>query len=262
MYQSHQLHDLRKLGFVLEGARRFYDPKRDYNKAMDADPVTAPNTGVPSELTTLFNTKVVWVLTRPRRARRILNEVTMGNASTSSEKFPVAEIVGSSAPYSDFSNAGHADANYTWPVRDNYLFEVVRQVGDLESEASAQAKVNLSADTQKAAAHILDNYANRFAFRGVANRRIYGLLNDPGLNPAIPPLPATAGGGGTVTRWADKTTAQIYNDIRALYAQLIDQLGGNDDVDADGVETRIILAMSANSYATLSAATDFNISVL
>lgn len=256
------LQELRERGFILEGARRFYDPNRNYGKAMDADPVTAPNTGVPAELTTYFNPKVVWILTRPHRARRIVSEVTMGSATTSSAKFPVAEIVGSSAPYSDFSNAGHADTNYNWPERDNYLFETIRQVGDHEAEVSAQGRINLSADTQKAAAFILDNDANRFAFRGVAGKRVYGLLNDPGLNPAIPPLPVDDGSGGTIIVWSGKSTRQIYDDIRALYKQLINQLGGNDDVDASGVDTPVILAMSSDSYATLSAATDFNVSVL
>lgn len=255
------LQELRERGFILEGARRFYDPNRNYT-AMDADPVTAPNTGVPVEFTTYFNPKVVYILTRPRRARQIINEVTMGSATTSSAKFPVAEIVGSTAPYSDFSNAGHADTNYNWPERDNYLFETIRQVGDLESGVSAEAKINLSADTQKAAALILDNDANRFAFRGVAGKRIYGLLNDPGLNPAIPPIPVDDGSGGTILVWADKSTRQIYDDVRAIYKALIDQLGGNDDVDVDGVDTPIILAMSGDSYAALSEATDFNVSVM
>jgi len=262
MSKSYSLQELRDRGFILEGARRFYDPDRDYSKAMDADPVTAPNTGVPVELTTYFNPKVVHILTRPHRARKIISEVTMGNATTSSAKFPVAEIVGSTAPYNDFSNAGHTDTNYNWPDRDNYLFETIRHVGDLEADVSAQAKINLAADTQRAAAFILDVDANRFAFRGVAGRRIYGLLNDPALNPAIPPLPAVAAGGGTVTAWADKSTRQIFDDIRALYAELINQLGGNDDVDASGVDTKIVLAMSADTFATLSAATDFNVSVL
>ena len=250
------LQDLRRMGFTLEGATRFYDPKKGL-AAKDAAMVTDPNTGLPVSLTTFFNTEVVYILTRPFRARNIIPERPLGSADDTNAQFPQGEMLGATAPYSDFSNAGHADANYNWEARDNYLFETVRNVGDLEQSRMARAKINLGAETQRAAAHILDNDANRFAFLGVANLRNYGLLNDPGLNPSIPPMSVTDG-SGTVVSWPDKDAMQRFNDVRALYKQLIDQMGGNDNISNNGVETPLILAMSAETYAMLGEVSEFS----
>lgn len=258
------IHDLKDRGISLAGASRLFDPANPPKQAaMDAALATAPNTGIPAELTTFLSTSVVPVLTRPRRARAIINEVIKGNATTTTTKFPQVEYLGETAPYSDFSQAGRAGVNTDWPARDNYLFQTIREVGDFESELSGLAKVALAAETQKAAAFILDNDHNKFAFLGVAGLRNYGLLNDPGLNPVIPPLAVTpSGGGATVTAWADKTAQQVYADFKALYNQLIQQLGGNDNVTNDGVDDEIHVAMSAESYEFLGNLSDHDRTVL
>ena len=253
------LQQLRDFGFIVDGATKIMDP----NKAYDAAPVTAPNVGVPTEFTTFFNPQVVEILTSPRRARAIYPEVIKGDATTSSVRFPLAEAVGHTAPYDDFSNGGSADVNNNWATRDTYLFQTIRRVGDLEEEMSGLARVSLGTGTQRSAALVIDVDVNRFALQGVAGRRIYGLMNDPSLNANITPNSVTPeGGGAAVTDWEKKTSRQIYDDVRKLYAALVNQMGGNDNVTSDGVDDRLVLVCSPGVYAIMGAATDFNVSAL
>lgn len=253
------LQQLRDFGFIVDGATKIMDP----NKAYDAAPVTAPNAGVPTEFTTFFNPQVVEILTSPRRARAIYPEVIKGDATTSSVRFPLAEAVGHTAPYDDFSNGGSADVNNNWATRDTYLFQTIRRVGDMEEEMSGLARVSLGTGTQRSAALVIDVDVNRFALQGVAGRRIYGLMNDPSLNANITPNSVTPeGGGAAVTDWEKKTSRQIYDDVRKLYAALVNQMGGNDNVTSDGVDDRLVLVCSPGVYAIMGAATDFNVSAL
>ena len=73
------------------------------------------------------------------------------------------------------------------------------------------------------------------------------------------PAAITAGATGTggSTKWADKTTVQIYNDVLALFAQLSEQSSGLIDKD-----TPLKLCLSPELAVRLGAATDFNVSVL
>lgn len=55
----------------------------------------------------------------------------------------------------------------------------------------------------------------------------------------------------------NETTAQIFQDILALFGQLVSQTGGKVDKD-----TRLIFAMSPEIAVRLGTATDFNVSVI
>ena len=246
------LDTLRRKGFGGETYTRVYQP----GMALDAALVTAPNMGVPAELTTFFDPEVVTVLTAVRRARAITNgkEVQKGDATTASAKFPVIEYAGHTEPYNDFANGGAATVNANWVTRDNYLFSTTRRYGDLEEARNSLAKLNLASATQKAAATIIDVDANRFYFRGVAGLRIYGLVNDPSLNANITPA---ATGTGDSPLWKNKTTEQIYQDILTLFQELVDQMGGNV-----GEDDPLVLAMSPGMAVRLATANQLGISVM
>ena len=64
----------------MEGATRVMSG----DMARDADLVTAPNAGVPSELTTFLNPKVVEVLRAPLRARAIFPGEKKGDEASTS----------------------------------------------------------------------------------------------------------------------------------------------------------------------------------
>lgn len=248
--RTRELETLALYGFGSECATRVFSG----SMAKDAELVTAPNAGVPGELLTFFNPKVVEVLRSPLKARAIFPEEKNGDAATPSAKFQMLEYVGHTEPYDDYADGGAADINANWVTRDAYLFQTIRRYGDLEQMRNAAAKLNLAAATQRAAAVIIDTDYNRFDFLGVAGLRNYGILNDPGLNAAITPA---ATGTGSGTKWETKTTAQIFQDILALFGQLVSQTDGKVDKD-----TRLIFAMSPEIAVRLGTATDFNVSVI
>lgn len=248
-----QLELLRSKGFGSATATRML--RRD-QLAADAALVTAPNAGVPAELTTFLDPDIVPILTAVRRARAITGgrEVQKGDHTTTSARFPVIENVGGTEPYDDFADGGQAGVNANWVKRDNYLFQTTRRYGDLELDVSSLAKINLAAMTQKAAATIIDTDANRFYFRGVAGLRNYGILNDPGLNAPISPA---ANGTGNSPLWTNKTTQQIYGDCLTLFQELVEQTGGNV-----GHEDPLTLGMSPAMAVRLATVNDLGISVM
>ena len=221
--------------------------------AMDAALQTVPNIGIPSVLTSYVDTEITSVLYDPRNATKLADEVKMGSWTTSTAIFKVLEATGFVAPYGDFSSKGRGGVNYNFPRREQALFQTIIEYGDLESDLSAEAKLNLIADKQKGAATTVAIAANKFYLRGVAGREVYGLLNDPNLAPAIA---AAATGTSSSTKWADKTMLQIYNDIIALFTELVEQ---NPNITQD---MPITLALSPSSNVQLGKTTDFGMSVM
>lgn len=242
---------LRRKGFGSECYTRIMDKE---TLAADAT-ITAPNIGIPGELTTFFDPEVINILTAPRKARAITGgkEVQKGDATTTSAKFPVMELMGHTEPYNDFVDGGVADFNANWVARDNYLYSTTRRYGDLEEARNAMAKINVSSVTQQAAATAIDVDTNKFYFQGVAGLRNYGILNDPALNPPLAPAPTGAGGSPL---WADKTTQQIYEDILSLFGELVEKTQGIVQ-ESDP----LVLAMSPALKVLLAKPTDFNVSV-
>lgn len=222
--------------------------------ARDAALVTVPNTTVPAELLAYYDPRIIDIVTRPRKAREIASEVQKGDWTTPYAKFKVNELTGSTQPYADYGQSRTSGVNYNWITRQQYVFQTVIEYGDFEEAVSAAAKIQLAADKQRAAAHVIDVDSNLFYLLGVQGRDIYGLLNDPSLPAAIAPLPS--GQGGSLL-WANKTTQQIYDDILALFQQLVTQ--GDGWIDQDSALTFVVSPAAA---VLLGKATDFNISVM
>lgn len=242
--------------FAAQGAMGFTPSRANLSAQLAADAalVTAPNSGVPVELTAYLDPKVVDILTAPRRARELASEVKKGDWTTSYTKWRMAEFVGSTQPYSDFAQGVTSDVNNEYAIREQYLFQTTIKYGDLEVAMSSVARVNLASEKQRAAANIIDIDSNRFALLGVEGKEIYGLLNDPNLPDAITP-PNT--GTGSSPLWSNKTTVQIYNDVLKLFNQLSVQSDGLIDYDSP-----LVLALSPAQATYLGSATDFNVSVL
>lgn len=241
-------------GFVFPNARMWLSPENRARIAEDAALVTTPNTTVPAELLAYIDPMVIEIMTAPRRAREIFGEEKKGDWTTPYAKWRADEMTGRTEPYSDYANGTTSGVNSEWQTRPQYIFQTSITYGDLEVAMSSAAKVNLAASKQRAAANVIDIDQNRFYLLGVAGKEIYGILNDPNLPDAIT---AGATGTGSSTKWADKTTTQIYNDILALFAELSRQSSGLIDRD-----TPLKLCLSSEMAVRLGAATDFNVSVL
>ena len=233
-------------GFVFPQARAWIDGNIPA-LAQDAALVTTPNTGVPVEFLAYIDPMVVEILTSVRNAKAVFEEQQKGDWTTSYAKWRADEIVGSTQPYSDYANGTDSDVNSNWLSREQYVFQTSIKYGDMEVDMAAQAKIELAAAKQRAAATIIDIDANKFYLFGVAGKQIYGILNDPNLPNAT-----------TVTAWASKTTANIYADIlNSLFGVLASNSGGHITNS-----TPLKLLVSPAMNVLLGKATDFNVSVL
>ena len=244
--------DAAAFGFIFPQARGWLGDKRAV--ARDAALVTTPNTMVPAEFLAYIDPQVVEILTAPRNARLIFDESKKGDWVTAYSKWRMDEVVGSTQPYSDYANGTTSDVNSNWATREQYVFQTSIKYGMMEIARSSEAKQDLAAAKQRAAAVILDIDANKFALNGVAGKEIYGILNDPNLPAAIT---AAATGTGQATQWNTKTTKAIYDDILSLFAEL--QQNSNGLITQND---RLKLCVSPWVSKSLGAATDFNVSVL
>jgi len=233
-------------GFVFPQARSWIDGNVPA-LAQDAALVTTPNTGVPVEFLAYIDPMVVEILTSVRNAKAVFEEQKKGDWTTAYAKWRADEIVGSTQPYSDYANGTDSDVNSNWLSREQYVFQTSIKYGDMEIDMAAQAKIELAAAKQRAAATIIDIDANKFYLFGVAGKNIYGILNDPNLPNAT-----------TVTAWGSKTTANIYADIlTSLFGVLASNSGGHITNS-----TPLKLLVSPAMNVLLGKATGYNVSVL
>lgn len=227
--------------------------------AADALPTleTNPNAGIPALLTTMIDPTVFEILFAPNRAAEIFGEVRKGTWLDQTILFPTVEHIGEVSSYGDFSEQGHTGANLNWPQRQSYLYQIVKEYGELELERAGLAKVNWVSEIDKAAATVLNKFQNYTYFFGVANLQNYGLLNDPSLGASL--TPATKAYGGT--RWIvgsviEAQANEVYADIQSMFYQLVQQTGGLVDS-----ETKMVLALSPGSEVALTATNTFNVNV-
>lgn len=241
-----------RYGFAFSGHRGWITPADMPRITQDAALATMPNAAVPADLLSYIDPTVIEILTQPLMAREVFTEVKKGDWTTSMARFRAKEVTGRTESYSDFAHSGAAGVNNNWILRENYLFQTFIRVGDLEADVSAEAKINLLADKQQAAARVIDIDGNKFYLYGVAGKQIYGLLNDPSLSAPTTPLPV---GTGNSPLWKNKTTVQIYEDVLALFQELVKQCPYTNE------KTKLKLILSPSLNVLLGKSTDFNISV-
>lgn len=219
--------------------------------ANDAAMVTAANSGVPVEFTSYIDPMVIPILTATRGVREIFGEAKKGDWTTSYARFQTSEITGEVEAYTDYGQGGASDVNPTFPVRTQYIYQTNIRYGDREVDVASRARLQLAADKQRAAATVIDIASNKFALYGVAGLEIYGLLNDPNLPSAVSSLP----NADRKTKWADKSTKEIYEDVLYLFGKMAERGAGHIDAN-----TELVLATSPATQVQLGKATDFNIS--
>ena len=242
---------MREKGFIFDSVKDFITKDSMNRLAQDAM-ITAPNSGVPAVFTSYVDPQVVRILTAPTNAREIFGETRKGDWATSSAIFKAVESVGKTEAYTDYGNAGMADVNVVYPERDNYVYQTTIRYGEREMATLGKAALNLAAEKQRSAATILNIDSNKFYLRGVAGKRIYGLLNDPNLPADI--TPETVGG---VTAWSGKDTIAIYDDIIKIFGKLAENSQGRISVSSD-----LVLAAPPAIMVLLGKSTQFGVSVL
>lgn len=226
--------------------------------AQDAAMSTVPNVGIPSAYLTYLDPQITTILFAVMNATKLFGETRKGTWVDQYMNFPVEEIVGDVTPYSDFTNSVTSSVNYNFPARENFVFETSLKYGLREQETSGKAKLDYAGGKQRAAANIIARAHNRFYLYGVANKQVYGALNDPNLNASETPVSVNS-----QTTWAGKVADQgnaatisnvIFNDI----AKLVTELMGNNAGNVDQM-TPMVLAVASDRYNYLSLPNSFGL---
>ena len=229
--------------------------------AMDAQPelVTVSNSGIPAFLSTYIDPKVIEVLLAPMKATEIVGEETKkGDWTLETSMFPVVESTGVVSSYGDYSETGIAGANVNWVQRQSYTYQVITQWGERELDKMGLARIDWANRQRIASVLTLNKFQNKSYFFGIEGLANYGLLNDPSLSAPIAPISQ----GGLIT-WAQKATdpngaIYVYNDIKALYGQLVSQANGLVELD---MASPLTLAMSPASEVYLTLTNTYNVNV-
>jgi len=247
------------MGYVWEEAKRNV-------LALDAVPTlqaTAPNSGIPSWLTTFIDPDIYQAVFAPLRAAEIFGEKREGTWVTQTAMFPIVEQTGEVSSYGDYNNNGRAGANINWPQRQSYLFQIFCEYGELEVERAGLGKINWVGEIDNSAIGILNRYMNLSYFKGVYGLQNFGLQSDPNLSAALTPAPKTYGGNKWTNNGVIVASAnEIFLDIQSLWIQLVSQTLGvtqtPDQIDADA---KMTLALDPVSMTALTATNSFGVNV-
>lgn len=249
-------------GVIIPGAVAYATEgmKRDYKLAMDALPTlnTTASAGLPSLLTTYVDPTVYEVVFAPQKAVEVAGERKIGDWTMQTAMFPTIEHVVEVSSYGDFNTNGHTGVNTNFPQRQAYLFQTIKEYGDLELERAGLARINWASELDRAAASGLNRFQNFTYFFGVANIANYGLLNDPALPAALTPgIKANGNGNVWIYNGVPNASAnEVFADIQALVIKVINQTGGLVDADS-----KMTLGMSPAANAALATTNSFGISV-
>lgn len=225
--------------------------------AQDAQPqlVTVSNAGIPAFLSTFIDPKLIEVLVSPMKATEIVGgEVKKGDWVTETATFLLIESTGETSSYGDYSENGVASANFNFPQRQSYHYQVITQWGERELDKAGLARIDWANRLNIASVLTLNKFQNKTYFFGVEGLENYGLLNDPSLSAAIQP---TLKAGGDYTWGPDTTAEEVIADITKLYVQAQNQANGVIDRDS-----KMTLAMSPVSDGNgMTKVSQFNVSV-
>lgn len=212
----------------------------------DAAPLlTAPNAGILSMFTTYVDPRVIDVVVQPMKAAAIFGETKKGSWVDDFLQFPIAESTGETSSYDDFSESGITGANVNWETRDTYYYQTIIELGEREVERAGAAKLDWVTRKQVSAALTLNKFQNKTYFNGVAGLRNWGILNDPDLLASLP-----------LTTWASKDGQAVYDDIRAIYQELITQTKGLVDRNES-----MILLLSPEAETNFTKTNQYNVNV-
>jgi hypothetical protein len=244
--------------------------KRDYKLALDAFPhlkaqaiamdaqpglATSVNAGVLLSAVSIIDPEVVRVIFTPMRAAEIMGgEAQKGSWIDQVAYFPMVEATGQVASYGDFSSNGAVDANEQWNYRQPYTWQAFKRYGEQQLERWGAAGLNYAAELDTAMALTFNKFSNKTYFYGVTGLVNYGFLNDPSLPNTVSPITKANTSDGA--RWTYATALEIFNDVMKLYTTLVNQLGGNVEMD-----DALTLVMSTTRQPKMLTTNDFGVTV-
>lgn len=229
--------------------------------AMDAQPqlVTQSNSGIPAFLSTYIDPAIIDILVAPMKAAEIVGEETKkGDWVTETAMFLTVESTGEVSSYGDYSENGQAGANYNFPQRQSYHYQVMTQWGERELEKAGLARIDWANRLNIASVLTLNKFQNKSYFFGISGLQNYGLLNDPNLPASISPSIKAAGGTEWVTSQGvpNATALEVLADVQTMFAnQQIRNLGLVE------LDSEMTLAMSPVSEVAMTITNEFKVNV-
>lgn len=199
------------------------------------DAYSITSQGVPTFLTTIWTNKFFTAITRKTVFNQVSHPFQQGAwGITSNIKIPTISFAGNFSLYNDFGMQGNSSINLNWIDRQTVTFERPIIYGDMAVARMSVTKIDYMARLREGVANQIKLHADAIGFFGYsANMRIYGLLNDPSLNPTINAI-AKAGAGSSVpnTLWQYATYFEMIADIINLRQEITSRAGGQDDDNA------------------------------
>lgn len=249
------MEDIAALGISMDEA---VAKAQEYVSAMDAAPVTqtTPSNVTPVQFAQFWLTDPIKILTRGRSLDKVVGRTIVGTWETEQIVATILERIGQPGLYGDFTKAPLANWNVNFEVRDNVRFEMGVQVGKLEEARASQMRLNAYAmkrDSMAEAFAILMNNVGWFGYRSDSanfvgtQKKVYGLLNDPGV---------TATNLG-VSGWSGSTMDQIVTNLITIVNTTVTNLKGHYDPETDSAT----LALPISQYQYLSKINTMGISV-
>lgn len=233
--------------------------KKNFQLAMDAQPglSTTPSSGIPAWMTNYVDPTVYEIIFAPNNCAEVLGEEKKGDWTTQTAWFITVEHTGEVSSYGDWNENGSTGVNQVFPQRQAYLFQGIKEYGELQIARAGLAKIGYVAEVDKAQALTHAKFLNLTYAFGVGGLQNYGLTNDPGLNAALTPAPKGYGGNQWVVNGVVVATAnEVFNDIQSLYGALISQSSGTIDA-----KSKMKLVLSPGSEVALTATNSFNVNV-
>lgn len=228
-------------------AKKLLDDKTKQAIAMDADLATNANGGIPAWLLTYVDPNIIDVILTPLKCAEIFGEVKKGDWTTETAMFLTVEPTGETSSYGDYSNNGVSGVNVNFPQRQSYHYQTFTRWGEREVARAGEAKIDYVTQVNKASIMTLNRFQNKTYLFGVDGLENYGLLNDPALSAPIQ----------STQDWDNATGEQVYEDIRKLFMKLVQQTGGNVDMN-----TPLLLVLSPENSVNLTKTNQYNVNVL
>jgi len=245
-----------------EEASALSDVLAPTSRAMDVDTYNfnIPSNGVPLPLLTIWTTRMIQEIFKVPTLSQLTAPWQQGAPGVMEIKIPTVGYDGSPDIYDDFSAAGNNSINTNWVTRQIAYFEDTLGWGEMQQAQYGMAKIDYVSQQREGMAIIVSQFQNDLGFQGYTGipntdqPMLWGILNEPNLNPAIM-LPNDGQVPGTLiptTAWSGKDYSQILRDVQLLVEQVLFQALGNATTSS-----RFILAIPPSADAALMTSTTF-----
>ncbi len=202
-------------------------------KQFNDDAYSITSQGTPQYLTTIWTNKVFEVITRAKVFEQVSHPFQQGMFGITNIKIMTLSGASNPALYSDYGVQGDSSINVNWIDRQVVNFERMLIYGDLQVAQMSMGKVDYVGRQRTLMLEQIKLHQDAIGFFGYSeNMQLFGLLNDPSLNPTLTAgIKAGAPAGSASTLWLYATFFELIADIQSLYGAIVARAGGHLGTD-------------------------------